>query len=78
MTANIYVVTDNHKGIVGGYETEEQALNAIEKYEEENWADADTRGEYEEDYPNEDITFGEYLVKIGDYAIKEIPMYWGE
>lgn len=74
----IFVVTDTNKGVIGGYEDKEHALVAIEAHEAETWATADTRSEYEDEYPNEGITFGEYLVKIGDYTIEEIPMYWGE
>jgi hypothetical protein len=73
----IYVVTDTKKGIIGSYHSEEQALKAIEQYEKDFWASADTYSEYVDEYPNGEISFGEFLVKIDDYKIEEI-LYYGD
>lgn len=73
----IFVLTDEHTGVVGAYPTEELALKAAEDYEDKTWASAGTREEYEADYPNGEITFGQYLVNIHDYTIEEVE-YYGE
>ena len=73
----IFVLTDEHTGVVGAYPTEEQALKAAEEFEEKHWASAGTRDEYEADYPNDDISFGQYLVDIHDYSIEGVE-YYGE
>lgn len=73
----IYVVTDTKKGIIGSYRSEEQALKAIEQYEKDFWPSADTYSEYVEEYPNKEISFGEFLIKIGDYKVEEI-LYYGD
>lgn len=67
---NIYVVTDNHKGIIGAYGSKQSADAAVEAYEDTTYASVEARGAYNEDYPNGEISYAEWLIQSGDYGVE--------
>ena len=67
---NIYVVADTHRGFIGAYGTEQSAKAAIEAYEDTTYANVEARIAYNEDYPNGEISYAEWLIESGDYTIQ--------